>query len=112
MLQLQLNPIFSWNDDRHTYDYDVRLRLRIRVASNIEISFGPSYEYQVRDAQWVDMVEENTNGDVKKHYVYGELENRTLDFTTRANISFTPTMSLQFYVQPFISIGDYTTSKS
>ena len=108
MLQLQLNPIFSWNDDRQTYDYDVRLRLRIRVASNIEISFGPSYEYQVRDAQWVDMVEENTNGDVKKHYIYGELENRTLDFTTRANISFTPTMSLQFYVQPFISIGDYT----
>ena len=107
-VQLQFNPIFSWNDDRRSHSYDVRLRLRIRLASNIDISFGPSYEHQMRDAQWVDMVEENTNGHVKKHYVYGELENRTLDFTTRANISFTPTMSLQFYVQPFISIGDYT----
>ena len=111
ILQLQLNPVFSWNDDGRTYDYDVRLRLRVRVASNIEVSFGPSYEYQVRDAQWVDMVEENINGQVKKHYVYGELENRTLDFTTRANISFTPTMSLQFYVQPFITIGDYKNFK-
>ena len=46
-----------------------------------------------------------------KHYVYGELESRTLDFTTRANISFTPTLSLQFYVQPFITIGDYKNFK-
>ena len=41
-----------------------------------------------------------------KHYVYGELESRTLDITTRANINFTSTLSLQFYVQPFITIRD------
>ena len=50
-------------------------------------------------------------GTLKKHYVYGELTAQTLDFTTRANISFTPTLSLQFYVQPFITIGDYTNFK-
>ena len=43
--------------------------------------------------------------------MYGELESRTLDFTTRANISFTPTLSLQFYIQPFITIGDYKNFK-
>ena len=72
---------------------------------------GPRYNYQKRDAQWVGQVEENINGQVKKHYIYGEMENRTLDFTTRANISFTPTLSLQFYVQPFITIGDFTNFK-
>jgi len=110
-IQLRLNPVFAWNDDRHSYDYDVRLWLRIRLASNIEVSLGPSYSYAMQDAQWVDLVEENINGQIKKHYVYGELENRTLDFTTRANISFTPTLSLQFYVQPFITIGDYANFK-
>ena len=40
--------------------------------------------------------------------MYGELESQTLDFTTRADISFTPTLSLQFYLQPFVTIGDYT----
>ena len=60
------------------------------------------------DAQWVDLVEENINGRVQNHYIYGELESRTLDFTTRADISFTPTLSLQFYLQPFVTIGDYT----
>ena len=111
MVRLELNPVFSWNDDRRSYDYDIDLSLRIRPTSNIDLSIGPSYAYQVKDAQWVDMVEEEINGEVEKHYVYGELTSRTLDFTTRANISFTPTLSLQFYVQPFITIGDYTNFK-
>ena len=111
MIRLELNPVFAWDDDRRSYDYDVGLLLRIRPTSNIGLSVGPSYAYQVKDAQWVEMVEEKVNGQIEKHYVYGELTGRTLDFTTRANISFTPTLSLQFYVQPFITIGDYTNFK-
>ena len=112
MVQLRLNPIFGWDDDGRTYDYDLRLSLRIRVASNISVNLGPSYGYVKDDAQWVTLIEETHDGKpTTKHYVYGELESRTLDFTTRANISFTPTLSLQFYVQPFITIGDYKNFK-
>lgn len=111
MIRFQLNLVFAWNDDKRSYDYDVDINLRIRPASNIEFSIGPSYAYQVKDAQWVELIEENINGKIKNHYVYGELTTRTLDFTTRANISFTPTLSLQFYVQPFITIGDYKNFK-
>lgn len=106
-VRLNLNPVFSWTDDGHSYDYHVSLNLRIRIASNIEVTLGPAYTDAINDAQWVTLVEENVDGQPTKHYVYGELESRTLDFTTRANISFTPTLSLQFYVQPFITIGDY-----
>lgn len=111
MVHLELNPIFSWDDDKRSYAYDVRLRVRIRLASNIEVTLGPRYNYQIRDAQWVKQIEQSHNGQAKKHYIYGELKSRTLDFTTRADISFTPTLSLQFYVQPFITIGDYTNFK-
>ena len=111
MVQLELNPIFAWDDDNKTSEKEVSLRLNIRPVSNIELSIGPMYRYRVDDAQWVELVEENINGQLKKHYVYGELTSQTLDFTTRANISFTPTLSLQFYVQPFITIGDYANFK-
>ncbi len=111
MIRLGLSPTFGWNDDRQSYNYNLHFFLRIRPASNIDFSVGPSYGYRVKDAQWVDQVEEKFNGQIKKHYVYGELTSQTLDFTTRANISFTPTLSLQFYVQPFITIGDYKNFK-
>ena len=111
MVQIELNPIFAWDDDNKTSEKEVSLRLNIRPMSNIELSIGPMYRYRIDDAQWVELVEENINGQLKKHYVYGELTSQTLDFTTRANISFTPTLSLQFYVQPFITIGDYANFK-
>ncbi len=111
MVQLELNPIFAWDDDNKNSEKEVSLRLNIRPASNIELSIGPMYRYRIYDAQWVGLVEEDVNGYIHKHYVYGELTSQTLDFTTRANISFTPTLSLQFYVQPFITVGDYTNFK-
>ena len=111
MVQLELNPIFAWDDDNKSSEKEVTLLLNIRPVSNIELSIGPMYRYRIFDAQWVELVEENINGHIKKHYVYGELTSQTLDFTTRANISFTPTLSLQFYVQPFITIGDYANFK-
>ena len=111
MVQLELNPIFAWDDDTKSSEKEVSLRLNIRPLSNIELSIGPMYRYRIYDAQWVELAEEDINGRIEKHYVYGELTAQTLDFTTRANISFTPTLSLQFYVQPFITIGDYTNFK-
>ena len=111
MVQLELNPIFAWDDDNKSSEKEVSLRLNIRPVSNIELSIGPMYRYRIFDAQWVELIQENVNGHIKSHYVYGELTSQTLDFTTRANISFTPTLSLQFYVQPFITIGDYTNFK-
>ncbi len=110
-VQLGVNPIFDCDDDRRSYAYNVSLDVRIRLASNIEVTVEPRYTYQMEDAQWVDQVEADINGQRQKHYIYGKFEGRTLDFTTRANLSFTPTLSLQFYLQPFITIGDYTNFK-
>ena len=111
MLQLRLSSALGWKDDRQSYEYNVRFLIRIRPASNIELSVGPLYSYNVNNAQWVQQIEENLSGHTKKHYVYGRLISRTLDFTTRADFSFTPTLTLQFYLQPFIAVGDYTDFK-
>ena len=104
-------PINYDEDYRESYGFEVDLSIRIRLAPNIEFSIGPSYDRIGVDAQWIDLVEENINGQIKKHYVYGELKSQTLDLTTRADISFTPTLSLQFYLQPFLTVGEYTNFK-
>ena len=111
IVQLRLGSALGWKDDRQSYDYDLNLNFSVRPASNIELSLGPMYSYRVNDAQWVEQVEENLNGHIEIHYIYGRLISRTLDFTTRADISFTPTLTLQFYLQPFIAVGDYTNFK-
>jgi hypothetical protein len=45
------------------------------------------------------------------HYVFGELNTKVLSFSTRMNVSFTPTLSFQLYLQPFVAVGNYSNFK-
>src|SRR5438034_5397851 len=47
----------------------------------------------------------------RARYVFGELDQRQLDLTTRLNVTFTPTLSFQLYLQPFTFSGRYRTFK-
>ncbi len=43
--------------------------------------------------------------------MFGELDQKTLSMTTRLNVTFTPTMSLELFVQPLFSAQDYSAFK-
>ena len=40
-------------------------------------------------------------------YVFGELDRTRFSMATRVNATFSPRLSLQLYVEPFVSVGDY-----
>ena len=40
-------------------------------------------------------------------YVFGRIDQRTLALETRLNTTFTPTLTLELYAQPFLSSGRY-----
>jgi hypothetical protein len=46
-----------------------------------------------------------------KRYFFGDLERRTLEMQVRADYTFTPALSLQLYLQPLLSSGDYVAYK-
>jgi hypothetical protein len=46
--------------------------------------------------------------DAGEHYVFGQLEQRTVSLTTRLDYTFTPALSLQLYASPFVSAGRYS----
>ena len=84
--------------------------IRIRPTSRFEISLRPRYSWGFSDAQWVENFDANADGE-DDQFVYGELDSQTLDLTTRANILFSRDLSLEFYIQPFISAGQYANFK-
>ena len=87
--------------------YALRSEATLRLASNFELGFKPSYHRTVADAQWIANVDADADG-VTDHYVYGRLRSRTLDLTTRLNVLFTRDLSLEFYAQPFLSVGEFS----
>ena len=89
----------SWNGE---------VSIRWKPRSNISLSFGPSYYNRRSKIHWVTRVNDylmtTTFG---TRYVFGRLDQKVLSSEIRLNWIFTPKMSLQLYLQPFLAIGKY-----
>jgi hypothetical protein len=95
------NPAGGWSTG-------LSLNLRYRPAAGLEISAGPGLDRNHTAAQYVgtftDPIAIGTYG---KRYVFGLLNQRELSVQTRVNYVMSPKMSLQLYMQPLLSVGDY-----
>ncbi len=81
----------------------------VRPASNLSLSLGPSWEDDHIRSQYVTTVADPTAtamfGD---RYIFAFLRQKTLAMETRLSVTFTPTLTLELYVQPLIASGAYS----
>ena len=77
--------------------------ITVRPSSRAELSIQPGFTRASNPAQYVETA--SSAGDTS--YVTGALSQTTTSLTTRLNFTFTPTLSLQLYAQPFLSAGEY-----
>jgi hypothetical protein len=47
------------------------------------------------------------NATFGNRYLFAGIDRTTLSLQSRVNLTFSPTLSLEVYVEPFISVGDY-----
>jgi hypothetical protein len=99
-------------DGDPSWNWDVNAGLEFRFLPNLSFIIGPQFSRVFEYAQYVDTFDDptatNTYG---KRYVFAELDQKTFSASIRLNWTFTPKLSLQLYVQPLISAGDYTNYK-
>ena len=100
---------YSWgSDDAGGWNRRVQLNLSARIRETLQISFGPSYSRSYSTAQYVTRIDDPLAGATfGSRYVFADLDRTTLSLETRVNATFSPTLSLQLYVEPFASAGDY-----
>ena len=77
-----------------------------RPIPNLQMSIEPAYQKKHRFAQWIANVDDDADG-TADHFVFGELENDLFDVTVRATAAFRPDLTLQLFLQPFVTVGDY-----
>ncbi|NOT06824.1 MAG: carbohydrate binding family 9 domain-containing protein, partial [Gemmatimonadales bacterium] len=84
----------------------------IRPASNVTLSFNPSYRWSTSRTQYVSAIADPTHtAFYGTRYVLSDLEQTTLGLDTRINTTFTPTLTLELYLQPFLSAVHYKNFK-
>ncbi len=99
-------------DDLGSRFYNFQLGGSWRASEALRLTIYPGYEMNFDKTQWVANVDDaaatKTYG---TRHVFGYLDQKTLFATIRLDYTFTPTMSLQLFAQPFISIGKYSELK-
>lgn len=99
-------------DDLGGNYYSVQLGASWRASEALRLTVYPGYEWNYDAGQWITNYDDpqavNTYG---TRHIFGFLDQKTLFATIRLDYTFTPTMSLQLFAQPFISIGKYSNIK-
>ncbi len=106
-LQFNVNNNWQVRPESGSRRYASNVGLRWRPSSSATISAGPFVNWRVEDLQWVGSFD--LGGPPR--YLFGRMSQTTGGFTARADWTFSPTLSLQVYAQPFVSAGDYSQFK-
>ena len=78
--------------------------LDYKLLRRFSSAFSVNYGRNMNDYQWYGLYTDALGN----HYTFARLDQTTTSATLRLNYTFTPAISLQAYVQPFVSKGTYT----
>jgi hypothetical protein len=85
-----------------------RVAARWKPGSNFSLSVGPTVGFETSEIQWVRRVaDELMTETFGARYVFGRIDQKVLGAEVRLDWTFTPRLTLQAYVQPFIAVGHY-----
>ncbi len=78
-----------------------------RVTHGLTLSVQDRYA----DAQWLGNFDNPGGGIGGVSYVFAELAQRTWDLTLRSSMLFSRDASLELYLQPYLTVGDYRNAR-
>jgi hypothetical protein len=75
-----------------------------KVLGRFSSVFALNWSHNISDAQFYGRFSDALG----QHYTFAHLDQHTTSLTARLNYTFTPDISLQTYLQPFVSKGTYS----
>jgi hypothetical protein len=96
------------NNAEGARSYGAGVGVTLRPASNVQVNLRPDFNRSSSTQQYVTAVTDPTavafGG---RRYVMADLAQDDVSLNTRVNVTFTPTLTLEVFAQPFISSVNY-----
>lgn len=103
---------YQRQDIAREFDNNVWMGVTFLPTTFLQLTISPQFNYQNDTDQFVTRVTDaNATHTYGSRYVFADIKQRTLMTSIRLNWTFSTTMSLQTYIRPFISSGEYTNYK-
>ena len=104
-LELQLRG--SYAEETGEQRFSIAPALNLRPSPRATVSLAPVAAWNRDPDQYIRTV--GAGG--RQHYLLGHLDQTTAALVARLSYAFTPTLSFDFYAQPFLSAGRYSEIK-
>ncbi|HEX8906611.1 MAG TPA: DUF5916 domain-containing protein, partial [Longimicrobiaceae bacterium] len=89
-------------------DLGANFNVRYRPRSNVQVQVAPAWSRARIAAQYVTAFNDPTaTAFYGRRAVFAGLTQQTFSMDTRLNVTFSPTLSLEMFAQPFVSSGEY-----
>jgi hypothetical protein len=93
-------------------DRFLSLNLQFKPASNVTLGIGPSVGRDETRIQYVTAYTDSTAvAFYGRRYVFADLTQQSVSMNTRLNLTFSPNLTFELFLQPLISSGDYSRYK-
>lgn len=90
------------------YNWTLEAGVTWKPRTNVSLSVVPSYTWRYSQGQWVTkVVDPLMVATYGTRYILSDIIEKTLPIEIRLNWTFTPRLSFQAYLQPYIDSGDY-----
>ncbi len=98
-------PRFYLSEDKTTQKILNTLQINWRISNNFSITSRTNYTTNTDLHQYAGKVRMN---DGTTGFIVGEIDQKVLETTLRVEYFITPELSLQYYANPYASIGKYS----
>ncbi|HJP87200.1 MAG TPA: DUF5916 domain-containing protein [Gemmatimonadaceae bacterium] len=99
------NASYFQSSDKRNWSVNFSPELDLKLMGRFSSVVALNWSHNVQDNQFYGQFTDATD---VVHYTIAHLDQQTTALTTRFNYTFTPALSLQTYLQPFISKGTYS----
>ncbi len=106
-LSLELNHYNFRGNEHYARVQELYTGLAYRPINALNLSLGANISFNRNDQQYVSTVSEGN----RDRYITATIDQETYSLEMRLTYMLTPNLSLQFWGQPFISSGNYSSFK-
>ncbi len=104
---------YAWTganrDELGSWFHGMEAGVQIRPSSSVSVNLGPELYRSHGKRQYVGAFDApDLAATFGRRYVFGEIDQTSVSLSARVNWTFTPRLSLQTYLRPFVARGRYT----
>jgi hypothetical protein len=100
--------LYGSRDEAGGWSWELQTEVGLKPSDRWSLEIGPTFSREFNVAQFLTSASDASYAPTYgRRYLFAPLARTELGVETRFNIAFTPTLSLETYLQPLISTGDF-----